>query len=251
MGGKTQLYVKADELDENFTFSAGIQLLKNVPESFKFSVSPFRHDTMYSEIFDSVTTKYIPTLDSKYNEEEVTKIKAEWKNRIQFLTGLKETNFTAFDIKMLKSQPCIVLETEQAAAMIRQPSTSSGVALTATFYPMELTSFSVLDLTADVSLVFYSEMKKWRPWIGLFVSLIEDGSSVMVQWLRKEKQNYVLHNKADGTPYLSSVTLESVMFSDVVENMSVNNDREGPYKMQNCVKSEIMKAYTERDLNLA
>ena len=40
------------------------------------------------------------------------------------------------------------------------------------------------------------------------------------------------------------------MFSDVIENLSLNNDREGPYVMQNFVKSEITNAYKERDLNI-
>jgi len=53
------------------------------------------------------------------------------------------------------------------------------------------------------------------------VSMSEDESSLTVQWLRKDKQNYVLHNKADGSRYLSAVSVESVMFADVLENLSV------------------------------
>jgi hypothetical protein len=85
---------------------------------------------------------------------------------------------------------------------------------------------------------------------SLFDRLSEDQCSVTIQWLKKEKQNYVLHKKADGSPYLSSVAVESIMFSDVLENLSLNNDREGPYVMQNFVKSEITNAYKEHDLNI-
>jgi hypothetical protein len=247
---KTKMYVKVDELAENFTFSAGIKLLKDLPKSIKFEISPFRRDTGYSEVFESVFTKYIPSLDSKYTEEEVVTIKSEWETRITFLIELKEADFTPFDLRVLKKQPPSAPNKDLAEAIVRVPSTSKTVTMSATFYPMELSSFSVLDLKQDVSLVFYSETKKWRPWIGLFDRLSEDQCSVTIQWLKKEKQNYVLHKKADGSPYLSSVAVESIMFSDVLENLSLNNDREGPYVMQNFVKSEITNAYKERDLNI-
>ena len=246
---KTKLYVKFDELDDNFTFSTGIKLLKDIPNSIKFSVSKFRQDTMYSEVYDSVKSKFFPTLVSKYSSEEIEKIKSEWDQRILFLNGLKTSDFIAFDLKMLKPQAAQVTFAENIPST--DPSTSRDVSMTATFYPMEATKFSILDLKPDISLVFYSETKKWRPWIGLFVSLNEDECDVTVQWLRKEKNSYVLHYKTDGSPYLSSVAVEAVMFSDVLENASLTNDRNGPYRLQNCIKAEILNAYVERDEHLA
>ena len=53
------MYVKEDELDENFSFAAGIKLLKDLPKRLNFKISPFRCDTGYSEVFDSVFTKFI------------------------------------------------------------------------------------------------------------------------------------------------------------------------------------------------
>ena len=247
---KTKMYVKEDELEENFSFAAGIKLLKDLPKRFNFKVSPFRCDTGYSEVFESVFTKFIPTLYSKYTDEEVTKIKNDWENRINYLIDLKEADFTPFDLRLLKPQPPIVSNKELRKAIHPEPSTSKKVALSATFYPMEISSFSVLDLKQSVSLVFYTQTKKWRPWIGLFDSLSEDKCSVTVQWLRREKQNYVLHTKSDGSPYLSSVSVESIMFSDVLENLSLVNDKSGPYVMQNFVKQERINAYKDRDLNI-
>ena len=247
---RTKMYVKEDELEENFSFAAGIKLLKDLPKKFNFRVSPFRSDTGYSEVFESVFTKFIPTLYSKYTDEEVSKIKNDWENRIKYLIDLKEADFTPFDLRLLKPQPPIVSNKELREAIHPEPSTSKKGALSATFYPMEISGFSVLDLKQNVSLVFYTQTKRWRPWIGLFDSLSEDQSSVIVQWLRREKQNYVLHTKADGSPYLSSVSVESIMFSDVLENLSLANDRSGPYVMQNFVKQEITNAYKERDLNI-
>ena len=59
---RTKMYVKEDELDENLSFAAGIKLLKDLPKRLNFKISPFSCDTGYSEVFDSVFTKFIPTL---------------------------------------------------------------------------------------------------------------------------------------------------------------------------------------------
>ena len=68
-----------------------------------------------------------------------------------------------------------------------------------------------------------------------------------VQWLRKYKDQYVLHFNADGSPYVSSVPVESIMFMDVLENSSSENKRDGPYLLDKVVRQEVMNAYKERD----
>ena len=49
------------------------------------------------------------------------------------------------------------------------------------FYPMDMSTLSAMHMRKkDVSLVLYSETKKWRPWVCLFVELSEDGLSVTI-----------------------------------------------------------------------
>ena len=247
---KTRLYLKYDELDDNFQFPNGISLLQNVPESLKLSVSPFRQETAYADIFESVWKKYIPSLSPKFNEEKIEQVKADWEQRIKFLVELKESKFESFDFQKLKPQPPVVSVPDRSSLLPRNSSEDRNVAVTATFYPMDMSRLSVLDLQKDVSLVLYSKSKKWRPWVGLFVELSDDGVDVTVQWIKKENQSYILHVNRDGSPYLSSVPVESIMFADVLENMSPTDNRKGPYRMQNFVKAEILKSYEEQDQNL-
>ena len=246
---RTGLYLKYDELDDNFQFPNAISLLQNIPESVKLEVSPFRQETAYSEIFDSVWKKYIPSLRPKYTEERVSEIKNEWETRIKFLIDLKESRFQPFDFQTLKPQTPLA-SIQIASGQLPSLSQERNVAVTATFYPIDMSRLTVLDLQKDISLVLYTETKKWRPWIGLYVEISDDGNSVTVQWVKKEKQNFILHVKNDGSPYLSSVPVQSIMFADVLENLCPKDSREGPYKMQNFVKSEIVKAYVERDKNM-
>ena len=169
--------------------------------------------------------------------------------RIKFLIDLKESSFQAFDFQTLKPQtpPASI---QVASRHLPSLSQERNVAVTATFYPIDMSRLTVLDLKKDTSLVLYTVTKKWRPWIGLYVELSDDGNYVTVQWVKKEKQNYILHLKNDGSPYLSSVPVQSIMFADVLENLCLEDSREGPYKMLNFVKSEIANAYIERDKNL-
>ena len=247
---KARLYLKYDELDNNFHFPNAISLLKDIPESVNLTVSSFRQETAYSEIFDSVWKKYIPSLSPKFSETRISEIKVEWEKRIKFLIDLKESNFMPFDLKKLKPLPPPESVPDRSVLLQGKSAEDRNVAVTASFYPLDMSRFSATDLQKDSSLVFYSETKKWRPWIGLLVELCEDGLSVTVQWVKREKQNFVLHFHRDGSPYLSSVPVESIMFADVLENLSTNDCREGPYIMQNLVKTEIIKAYEERDQNL-
>ena len=248
----TQLSVKEDELDADWMYPRGIKLLSMNPESMNLSVSPFRTETDYSEIFISVVRKYIPSLEHKFGEEEVEMIRKDWEKRIQLLINLKESDYLPFNINILKKQTALN-EAERADPLPRQSRQGRTAAITATFYPQEISSFSVEDLKEDVSLVFYCATKRFRPWIGLFLELIdkEGPPKVKVEWLKKDKKSYVLDSKPDGSQYISLLELESVMFSDVLSNTNVAGNRCGPYMLENDVKKQILEAYIERDLNLS
>ena len=246
----TRLYVKEDELNADWKFPMGIKLLSMRPARKLLQVSPFRCETDYSEIYSSVFKKYFPTLEHKFGEEEVDKIKKLWENRIQMLIDLSESDYHGMDIFSLKKQPD--LQEMPAQAVSRQRSQSRTTAITATFYPQEISSFTIEDLKKDVSLVFYCEVKRSRPWIGLFLELIrcdDGGLKVKVEWLKKENKTYVL-DTAGGMKYTSELDVQSVMFSDVLINTSVTSERTGPYVLDVDVKRQIMEAYIERDNNL-
>ena len=166
------------------------------------------------------------------------------------LIDLSESDYHGMDIFSLKKQPD--LQEMPAQAVSRQRSQSRTTAITATFYPQEISSFTIEDLKKDVSLVFYCEVKRSRPWIGLFLELIrcdDGGLKVKVEWLKKENKTYVL-DTAGGMKYTSELDVQSVMFSDVLINTSVTSERTGPYVLDVDVKRQIMEAYIERDNNL-
>ena len=241
----TKLYVKENDLDDKFAFNSGIKLLSNVPNRIQMEISEFRRDTGYSEVFESVFTKYIPTLSSKYSEDQIDQIKSQWEQRIDFLINLKEEAFTPFNFHLLRPQVAPSKCSDLALDSVQSP--SRNVALSATFYPMEFSSFSESDLKRDISLVLYTVSKRYRPWIGLMTELSEDKSTVSVQWVKKVKDKYILHENSDSSPYISSVPYESIMFTDVLRNISETGERHGPYVLDGAVRQEIMKAYKDRD----
>ena len=111
-------------------------------------------------------------------------------------------------------------------------------------------SFSAEDLKVDVSVVFYTNKKKSRPWIGLFQGLSndKDGNSLIeVQWLYQNKKHFFLALNQDGSAYTSKLELESIMFSDVLSNISFAGERSGPYVMDVDTVREIKSAYEDRD----
>ena len=249
----TKMFVKKNSLEEKWDLLNGVKLLKSSPDLNNLKVASFREDSSYNEILKSVTTKYFPTLVGKYSMEEVTKIKNNWEKRIAFLLNCKPASFQPFNFSILECQAPRKDNETLVENIQRWPSCSRQVALTATFYPNDISSFSVEDLKQDDSVVFYTAVKKSRPWIGLYMGLINDeqgNSWVEVQWLKREKKKFFLHLGEDGSPYLSKLPLESIMFSDVVQNLSPSGERSGPYEMDSETIKEIRKAYAERDESL-
>ena len=246
---KTCLLVKQSELDDESKFLRKIKLLASLPPSLSFSVSEFRSETEYSQVFDSVWKYYIPTIHQRFNEEEVTQIKNDWETRISFLIKVKPSDYEAFQVSTLKTD---VGRSVAEDGLTRQRSVRKVAAITATFYPLEFSAFSAENLEKDTTVVFYSETKRWRPWIGLFIELLEeeDTMKIKVEWLKKSKTQFVLNSHENGSPYYSVVDCDSIMFCDVLINVSPNSDRAGPYTMDKDTRKQIMEAYEERDLNL-
>ena len=245
------MYLKEDELDESWKFPRDIKLLRRTPENIDLSVSPFRSENEYSDIFRSVWSKYIPTLEAKFPADVVAEIKTNWETRIEFLISLKESDYKPFNIRDLKPQDTLPQE-PISEALTKQPVQRRETAITATFYPKEISSFSLEDLEMDVSLVFYCDTKRYRPWIGLFLeTLTVDGTpKVKVEWLKKQQKDYVLNVLQDGSCYTSVIDLECIMFSDVLVNCSPSGNRAGPYTLEPDVKKQILEAYSDRDNNL-
>ena len=240
---RTTMYVKADELESSWQFGSGVKLYNQLPNFSNLSVAPFREHSEYSDIFSSVWTKYIPTLNGKFSDFEISEIKCNWERRINWLIELDTGDFTAFDIFLLK--PVVVEDIEIPPEIpLKEPT------LKATFHPPDFRDFSIDDLVKDCSVVLYTKSKSTRPWIGIFVERCEDQSCIKVQWLKKHNKFYIPDNLMDGSPYISVVEVETVMFSHVMSNVSHSNDRLGPYILDRESKKSIAEAYIERDRSL-
>jgi hypothetical protein len=71
---------------------------------------------------------------------------------------------------------------------------------------------------------------------------------VETQWLKKEKNQFVPWIACDGKPYTSIVDCDSIMFHNILTNISPERERSGPYTWPDQeTKKEVMLAYVERD----
>ena len=126
--------VKESELDDDSKFPRKIKLLASLPPNLSFSVSEFRSETEYSQVFDSVWKYYIPTIHQRFNEEEVAKIKNDWETRITFLINVK-CDYDAFQVSTLKTD---VRRSVSEDGLTRQPSVRKVAAITASFLEVEV-----------------------------------------------------------------------------------------------------------------
>ena len=245
----TVMTVKKNSLEESWDLIDGVKLLKSLPSYSELKVAQFREDSSYREILHSVTKKYFPSLDVKFPGTEVDKIKENWKERINNLLASRTDDFQPFNFNSLKPQ-APRRENETVIENIHRSASSRESALTATFYPHVTSSFSAEDLKEGDSVVFYTAVKGTRPWVGLFLGMLEDEegvSLVKVEWLRRERKQFFLYLTDDGSPYLSKLELETIMFTNVTHNLSPTGERSGPYEIDPDTLKEIKLAYSERD----
>jgi len=127
----------------------------------------------------------------KCSAQEMDEIKKTWHDRITWLSNVHGMSFEAFDIFLLRPE-------QLSLQSLRRPilKERNNACLTATFYENVLEDITIENLKKDCSLVFYTRDKSSRPWIGLFVELLQcndDGTqNIKIEWLKKDKKLYVL-----------------------------------------------------------
>ena len=239
------LYMKHNELDTDYSFPTGVRLLKDVPNSLRLDVSPFRENSDYGTIYESVTKKYFPSLPNRFSEDQIQTIQNQWEKRMNFLADPGAVEFEMVDIRCLKGEDENVQNRGTVTALTIGDNRNNNPVLRATFFDVENSSSIVNDLEEDDTVVFYTDQISSRPWIGLCISC--DNKNVEVQWLQKRKNQYVPQLNSDNSKYTSLLSVETVMFSNVLENVSEKGDRNGPYKLSAHMKRQIVSAYHERD----
>ena len=120
------------------------------------------------------------------------------------------------------------------------------VSLKATFYDVDEDANMLKHLETDDSVVVYTDQISSRPWLGLITKQTDKGS-VEVQWLKQCRTMFTPQFNKDGSPYVSIVPKESLMFSNILENTSKDLGRDGPYKLSADMRRQINQAYIERD----
>ena len=129
---------------------------------------------------------------------------------------------------------------------LRTREKSRTTVLKATFFELENSASLASELEKGDILVIFSKEKNSRPWIATYIGRSISEGSVKVQWMKKEKSNYVLDNR-NGQPYTSEVPEESIMFSNVLDNVSPTGDKNGPFTLSPYMKRQILNAYKEKD----
>ena len=240
------MFLKRDELSSRWEFPSGVRVLKNISAPLFLDVAPFRENTDYASIFESISKKYYPSLKNRYDDDAVDSIKQSWDVHMHALTDLDTSGCKKMDIRSLKNELAKSVVDCSPAVMKDLENNNDKVSLKATFYDLDESEGIVGDLEKDDSVVIYTKIINSRPWLGLFIQR-PDEFTVEIQWLKRFKTTYVPHLNKDGSHYISSVPSDAIMFSNILENTSPSRSRDGPYKLSANIKRQVFDAYQERD----
>jgi hypothetical protein len=238
--GKAKLRAKKLPQDTQLVPRAGIRLLKEGHGYGPVGPAEFRIEKLN---FDKIM-RGLNIYLSKLPMEGRMRIQTSWDNLRATLEGLpkrsvnmEKMDLTEFprlteEVPSLPEHLCVVDETPQ---------------LTGDLFPEEINFGHLEDEVAlGMDVCIYTEDKRWRPWLGRIVKILENKQFVLQWYCRKSVRSSVftaLQNK-DGSPSLAELDNDTVMFWMISEPQSrtVNTFSLSPY----CLKT-IEREYEEMD----
>ena len=221
----------------------GIQLLKDNQDFALVSVSPFRIEKLnLDKVYGDLVTKYFPTLDLRNRRE----VEASWERTKAVLENLprKMDNFPKMNLQSLPRQttepipdhPSYLKPFIETEARELQGQKCIQEAIDGDFFN---------EIQTNMDVVVYSESKAHRPWVGRVQQLLPDTREFRIHWYGKKNKSlefYPSVNK-DGTPLMSVVSVDTVMFWEFSEKSLSDNS----FKIDRDWFDKIMDEYKSHD----
>ena len=243
--GKALMRAKKYPQHLEWSPAGGIQLLKDDLEFSPVPVSPFRIEKLaIDKVYADLVTKYFPTL-------EVTNrivVQASWERTKTILENLpnKSNNLPKMNLLSLPRQafgpapapaPPSYLE---PFLDIEERELQGQVCIQE---PVEGDFFD--DIKVNMDVVVYSESKTKRPWVGRVQKLLQNSREFEILWYERRSRSliFVPSVEKDGSPHLSGVSVDSVMFWEFAEK----SDSDESFKISQEWFDKIMEEYINHD----
>ena len=217
---------------------AGIRLLKEETLFYPVESAEFRtHDIPFDRIMKAVNI-----LTSKLPLDEKMNIQSSWDRLRDSLeavprrrTMLRKMNLNELPKQVKKSIP------------ITPPfltASDDGNTISGDLYDENIDEGSLEEIIEDMDVCIYSDITAGRPWVGRVRQMLP-GRKFTVQWFSRRSgrgQVFKAMNREDGSPFLSEVELDSIMFWEMSEDR-----REDSFKLASFWLETIRLEYEKLD----
>ena len=199
---------------------SGIRLMKDGHCLEKIGPADFRVEKIK---FDAIMRGVNIHL-SKLPLERRMSITASWDRLRKRLEDLprKCHGFPKMDLSIFPKQSSVITQIPEHLQV-----RTDVPPLTGQFYQEEITDGSIDDEVAvNMDVCIYTSTRKWRPWLGRVVKVLENKMFLMQWYKRKSSQSSVFTAvvNSDGSPYINEISNESVMFWMISEPESRTSD---------------------------
>ena len=207
-------------------------------------VSPFRVEKLCLEkVFADLVTKYFPTLELNNRRE----VEVSWERTKSLIENLprRMANLPKMNLHRLPKQeeattptlpsylePCLEREDRELEGQRGVLDASDG-----DFFN---------EISAQMDVVIYSETKVNRPWVGRVQELLSETREFRIRWYERKHKKSLLFQPSvnkDGSPYLSIVSVDTVMFWEFTEKLS-----DDTFKVSREWLDKISDGYESHDL---
>jgi hypothetical protein len=238
--GDAKLRAKKLPQDSELVPRAGIRLLKEGHECGPVGPADFRVDAIH---FDKIM-KGLGIYLVKLPMEDRMRIQTSWDNLRATLEGLprKAVNMEKMVLTDLPRQIEVVPSLPDHLSVVDE-----SPQLTGDLFPEKIDYGHLEDeVTEGMDVCIFTEDKRWRPWLGRIVKILENKNFSLQWYSRKSVRSNVftaMQNK-DGSPSLAVLHNDTVMFWMLSEPQSrtPNSFSLAPYSLQT-----IEREYEEMD----
>ena len=224
--------------DNEFVPRAGICLLKEETPFYPVDPAEFRtHEIPFDRIFKAVNI-----LTSKLPLDEKMSIQSSWDRLRDSLEAvprrrmmLRKMNLNDLP-KQVKNDLPITPPFLTAA--------DDGNTISGDLYDENIEDGSLEEIREDMDVCVYSDITSGRPWVGRVRQMLP-GRKFTLQWFSRRSgrgQVFKAMTREDGSPYLSEVELDSIMFWEMTEDR-----REDSFKLASFWLEAIRREYLKLD----
>ena len=218
-GGKVKFRAKRLPQDTELVPRAGIRLLLDETIFYPVDSADFRtEEILFDKIFKAVSTitSKMPLCEKMRIQNSWDRLRGSLESFPRRRTSLRKMIITDLPKQAKNDLPI-------APDFLRDA--EDGNTISGDLHEEDIEEGSLEEIHEDMDVCVYTEVSVGRPWVGRVKQMLP-GRKFVIQWFNRKSgrgKTFTAMTNEDGTPNLSELELDTIMFWAMTENRKVDS----------------------------